>query len=354
MRRKRTTSRQTQVLIAIIVCIYVNQLLSWFAGFFLPFPQGTPVTAVVPIKNPPPNKPKPRPRQTMPPRTSSHDSVGFVHVGKTGGSTISKLLRNGCTSFVKTPCRNISHESVVSKMVEQYYHVPDFHRLPSSNHKKFIISVRDVYERTVSSYLYHHPKNAAVNNVQLTVDHANYGPLAYSCFETLEAFASLMRGNTTNCNYPYRHNVVDANDCSALACATLHGKVRFFVHLFFNFRNILYTKLPKEPPREFYVIRQEHLWDDWKNVNVEFGQHEPVFVPNSDFNQRNTTGLVLPVSRDVSDDGRVRLCEALELEYVAYFQILKSARNLNSVDLQRAVEAATKSCPNLDFQSMLR
>lgn len=58
-----------------------------------------------------------RKRQTMAPRESSEQSVGFVHIGKTGGSTISQLLRNGCTSFVTGPCRNITHESAVSKVV---------------------------------------------------------------------------------------------------------------------------------------------------------------------------------------------------------------------------------------------
>jgi hypothetical protein len=54
---------------------------------------------------------------TMPPRNSSADSFGFVHIGKTGGSTISHLLRNGCTSFETGPCRNITNETIVSKLV---------------------------------------------------------------------------------------------------------------------------------------------------------------------------------------------------------------------------------------------
>jgi hypothetical protein len=54
---------------------------------------------------------------TMPPRNSSADSFGFVHIGKTGGSTISHLLRNGCNSFQTGPCRNITNETIVSKLV---------------------------------------------------------------------------------------------------------------------------------------------------------------------------------------------------------------------------------------------
>ena len=232
--------------------------------------------------------------------------------------------------------------------------MPDFHRLPTSKHGTFIISVRDVYERTVSSFLYHHPKNAAVNNLKLNKGHEEYGPMAYSCFDTLDEFATLVNGiqNPTDCKYPYRHNVVDATDCAALACATLHGKVRFFVHLFFNFRNILETKLPKDPPRQIFVIRQEYLWYDWERLNILWGQKEQVYIPPSNFNQRNVSGLQLPVTRSMSPRGRELLCTALEAEYRAYFQILAMSRNINESDFENSIWIAGKSCPNLNFQSI--
>jgi hypothetical protein len=59
--------------------------------------------------------------QTMPPRNSSFHTAGFIHIGKTGGSTISNLLRNGCNSFEEGPCRNITHETVVSKLVVRWH-----------------------------------------------------------------------------------------------------------------------------------------------------------------------------------------------------------------------------------------
>jgi hypothetical protein len=60
---------------------------------------------------------KERQQPTMPPRESSFDTAGYVHIGKTGGSTISKLLRNGCNSFESGPCRLVPHETQVSKLV---------------------------------------------------------------------------------------------------------------------------------------------------------------------------------------------------------------------------------------------
>lgn len=64
-------------------------------------------------------------RRTMAPQNSSHNTIGYIHIGKTGGSTISNLLRNGCHSFSGSkPCRkNIANETIISKLVEHYYHV---------------------------------------------------------------------------------------------------------------------------------------------------------------------------------------------------------------------------------------
>ena len=55
---------------------------------------------------------------------STKEAAAFVHIGKTAGSSLSVLLRNGCHSFVPKPCRHIppSEESIVSKLVEKYYH----------------------------------------------------------------------------------------------------------------------------------------------------------------------------------------------------------------------------------------
>jgi hypothetical protein len=49
----------------------------------------------------------------LPPRTPG----AFIHVGKTGGSTLSRYQRNGCHSFVPKPCRGkyLLNESYISK-----------------------------------------------------------------------------------------------------------------------------------------------------------------------------------------------------------------------------------------------
>ena len=391
-------------------------------------------------------------RATLPPRNSSSDTIGFIHIGKTGGSTITTMIRNGCnslsnshvvntsSSFSSSSCtrtiksnndrkvldNDADNESQLSKLIEHYYHVPDFWRLPTSNHETFLISMRDVFDRSISSLLYQHPLNAQAYNLTLSNNQKTNGPMAYRCFPTLEAFAMLLPKyeSIPNCNYPYKFNQIVATDCNALACAVIHGKVRFFSHLYFNYQNIIQTKInsfinfdatigdsdtinrdkdhpsvngPRRNERQIYVIRQERFWHDWINVNRLLGQTTPIIVPpnsgsavvattnssstsssslvlaskSSILIQRNISGFDVPVKRNISKEGRYYLCQALELEYVAYFKILRKALNIRNTsrsntqydnnqhivsedydELQSCVDIAKRNCPNLNIHEM--
>eukprot|EP00536_Pseudo-nitzschia_multiseries_P001609 jgi/Psemu1/322148/estExt_fgenesh1_pg.C_210002 len=304
-------------------------------------------------------------KRYTPEEISENSPMGYIHIGKTAGSTISLLLRNGCHSFVPKPCRLVPNETVVSKLVEHYYHVPDFHTLRESNDKSFLISVRDVYDRAVSSFLYMHPGNkefyAATQNLSESQLNKRKDAIAYSCFPTLESFASFLpRGSSSpaDCNYRVPKYLVWINnrDCAALGCAVIHGQIRFFNHLFFNLRRIFFSEefLPPDSQRKIFVLRKEFLWRDWSRVNHMFGQEGETFNPTDDsLNIRNTTDMDVPVTRDISEEGRRKLCLALEREYVSYFQILKRAENITPADFEASRRIAVRNCPYLSFLSTL-
>ena len=106
--------RKTLLLLFLILCVVSNIVFTWIAEHRLESLSNHSSSK----GNVPKHQGMARPwRKTMAPQKSSPTTAGFIHVGKTGGSTISKLLRNGCTSFVSGPCRNITHESIVSKNV---------------------------------------------------------------------------------------------------------------------------------------------------------------------------------------------------------------------------------------------
>ena len=46
----------------------------------------------------------------------------FIHLGKTGGSTLTSFLRNGCIHHLRKPCSVIANETIASRLITHYYH----------------------------------------------------------------------------------------------------------------------------------------------------------------------------------------------------------------------------------------
>ena len=98
--------------------------------------------------------------------------LAFVHIGKSGGSTISVLMRNGCMTAVDgIPCEsdrwmkipNQSEETIASKRILFYLHTPHVDNGNMSEYYQRITSVvvvaRDPMERFISAFLSRHPRN---------------------------------------------------------------------------------------------------------------------------------------------------------------------------------------------------
>lgn len=98
--------RGRSIMTKIVFCIAANLVFTVITGILLGPPPSDQVQA-----------PAAQVLPTMAPQNSSAETAGFIHIGKTGGSTISMQLRNGCNSFKSGPCRNVTDETVVSKFV---------------------------------------------------------------------------------------------------------------------------------------------------------------------------------------------------------------------------------------------
>ena len=281
----------------------------------------------------------------------------FVHIGKTGGSTLSILLRDGCHSFMDHPCRVVENESVASFRISSYYHVPDFGLLPDSKNEFYVVSVRDPFDRTVSAFAFEHVLNRLARNETIDEWKIEKYVEAYRCFPTLESFVTHLGYTPRKFDYPFSRRSVHAESCPDLARAALYGRVKLYNHLFFSFDRIR-TMIPTNKTGALYATRQEHLWEDWRSLNRALGQTEGTLQIPLGSQQRNSTTmerkLNLPVKRALSPTGRMILCNALREEYRAYFWFLLQARNLNEVDIQNTVKEAQSKCPIIPMQEMLK
>jgi Sulfotransferase family len=298
------------------------------------------------------------PKRTAPVKQSRDQNPNggaFVHTGKTGGSTISVLLRNGCHSFMPHPCRtNITHESLASQLIESYYHVPDFGLLRESNHSFYVITSRDPFDRTISAFVYDHIQNRYARNETISEFKKSKYLEAYRCFPSLQSYVEHLGERPDEFRYPHKRNWVTAESCADLAKAALHSRVKIYNHLYFSLM-LLLSYTPVLEKQILYTIRQEHLWDDWKSLNEALGQTESMHLPkHQGFNQlRNVAALELekkvPVTRDLDQAGRALLCNALREEYRAYFYLLTHAKNLSPNDVQQSITRSKQNCPNLNL-----
>ena len=280
------------------------------------------------------------------------DGGAMVHMGKTAGSAISLLLRNGCHSFQPHPCRNVTDESIASKLIHSYYHVPDFGLLRYSHHDFYLLTVRDPYDRFMSAFTYEHISNVRARNESIDEVLLPRTEGAYQCFKTVQDFVQHLVGNDGNTRdfyYPHRSNAVFPDPCQDFTRAAFHGRVRIMHHLFFNYEKIQ-SLLPSGLPLKLYVTRQEFLWKDWRSINERLGQTSPIVIP-SGVNQtmiRNVTGRIeLPVKRELNNKSKEKLCLALRDEYRIYHQFIEKAENLQPRDVEETIRRSVQQCPNL-------
>lgn len=201
------------------------------------------------------------------------------------------------------------------------------------------MSVRDPFERFQSAFTSNHPINRQYLHKRGNGINRKQNRKAFQCFPTLEDFA----------RHLYGRNINDNVNCTVAARAAVNGETKVMVHMWGNYQKMA-GSIPKSA-RGVYAIRTTHLWDDWFRINKILDPARDVYIPR-DRHERNVKNLTLPVTRNVSDEGRSYLCEALRTEYRVYFELLERAANLNTTDVEEAREVALLNCPDLVLSTL--
>jgi len=330
-------------------------------------------------------------------RPKTPNTLGaFVHISKTGGSSLTRLLKNGCHRKLRKPClargglpRDIPKESAVSKLTT-YYHVPDFinFRLFTEPHKFYLFTIRDPLERLISAYLFLHPSNqAAVSYHTARKRHANTRVLnsteelhnfhynwidkgshmnfnasidLFSCFPSIQSYSSLL--NNSDRNQKSHWEVYwKRGDCANVARSTLRQiaernsqkRVTSANQFVWNLPSITHHLIPDNKTIEMWdttilLTRTEHMVDDWISANRYLGQVGEIVTPPIKV-IGDSSGIEYPVKNDLTEGGRKSLCLALANEYTIYFSLLVKAENLSNRDVYKSLEQAKRNCPWLDF-----
>ena len=278
-------------------------------------------------------------------------TAGFIHLGKTGGSNFARLLRHGCHSIRPKPCKkSVDNETIISKLVERYYHIPlDTKEIAGSNHDVYVLTTRDVYQRFASAFVYLHPRNKDIFRRAQSLEDRLSKHHAYRCFPNFQVFVDAVGDDPYNFRFNHTEIVI-TSDCTNLARAIVQGRVQALEHIYNNYQNMV-AWIPTS--KVLYVIRQEHLWEDWVHINQLLGDTKVVLPFQRVRRNVTATGERRPrVTKDINRRGRDRLCHALQREYQAYFQILYRASNIPTNAIQETIALGQIECPHVNMTAI--
>jgi len=228
--------------------------------------------------------------------------------------------------------------------------VPDFGLIPQKKHSFYIVTLRDPLARSISAFTYEHLDNVKARGETLSPLAEEAKMEAKKCFPTLQSFVDYIGDDVNDYSYPHHKSEIVAENCTSLARAVINGQVRRFNHFFFPFEKVR-SFIPDDNPIIF-ATRQEHLWYDWKKINFQLGQASDMLIPADDAKARDLSKVHQPVTRDLDEKGKERLCKALQKEYEGYVRILTEAINISDNDMQETLNEIKESCPNVVLPSI--
>ena len=237
----------------------------------------------------------------------------YIHVGKTGGSTMDKVLRSNCEWYrslaPKKKCfRELSssssqataeggggeeEESVLSKATTRTLHLNVRNKIEGkfirdNNITSFLWTLRNPISRAVSAFNMDHPDNSKVSGYQ---GYWGYwrGMFYRDCgFRTVQDFADILRllplqqqqqqqqdGGGTPTRTVFRNvtgfqsNKTDVVNCRELAEKVIAGQAHVLInsHLSSNYATYAAATIQPFPHKEILVVRTEELWNDVANLD---------------------------------------------------------------------------------------
>ena len=209
--------------------------------------------------------------------------------------------------------------------------------------------VRNPIERFLSAFAYTHPILRNVTGVRPI--QKNSDKIYTSCFPTISSLVQAAIGQhaqeknvTVNCT-EMAHVAFGSNDRWSKVDMRAHP---WFTHMSMDYRQ--YYRF-MDPKKELIIMRNEHLFDDWVQMNNFLGAEDNTFqnwprVPLFNGVARNVS-IGYPDAyrwRVQSQEEQLWLCQLLHQEIRVYLMIIMRAINLSENDLSDAIKDIQRSC----------
>ncbi|EEC44997.1 predicted protein [Phaeodactylum tricornutum CCAP 1055/1] len=252
-------------------------------------------------------------------------SIMFVHVGKSGGETIKRVLEIACRT--------------------------------KANKDAFLFSLRHPLDRTLSWFRNFDPQNCPEGKRTkascLTAHSIKNDPTSWAghffgvCFSSAEAWAQAL-------SHP-------KDKCNVLAWDTILGRIAIqdeslVAHMTANIRRYAKATAARYPEKDVLVVRMEYMWKDLKALDLSLGGTGR-FGAMAGSKVAHGSEVYEFQNEDLSAASVVTMCCALRDEMEVFYSLLHKAQNLDAVHKRRTWEDALSYCGStswIDFEAQCR
>lgn len=271
----------------------------------------------------------------------------YIHVGKTGGTTLNQILKANCAWMQNPLSRRQCFgqlervEPKVSQLTSMMVHVqrPSRKNLAAwlKETNAFLLTVRNPITRTISAFNMEHPLNTLKPGDFLDNIHHNLRTFYLDCFPTIEQMSKRLR--------QVNHTESSAADvaCFELGKKTLAGQGHPFVasHLYFNYRFYADRTFGNYPSRPVFVARTERLWEDLSGIDRQLGGSGTFDATGSAQTHGSQT---YKVKSGLSSEGKLIMCCYLVPELLLYENLIRRAVNLLPLQKEEALDKVYSDC----------
>lgn len=299
----------------------------------------------------------------------------YVHVGKTGGTTLDQVLRSNCEMYelyglrstVRACLNALVQESYLSELTTYTLHTKGAREIPArmrtNNITTFLWTIRNPVARAISAFYMEHPNNTRTRHVAAARNRRRreYRTRIRSdfydrCFPTAEDLALVLARKksktivTVAGGENYHSNETKGVNCFDLGGDALRGRgVELLnTHFFHNYKRYAAQTVDEYSNKEVLVIRTELLWDDTKRLNtllLESDMNRPRNEHALAEGRNHTYGSERnPVKSGLSDEGKLSFCCFLSDELQIFQDLTWRATNLNQAEKRRYLDNVYDDC----------
>eukprot|EP00438_Fugacium_kawagutii_P034055 Skav232730 [mRNA] locus=scaffold1843:98848:111191:- [translate_table: standard] len=271
--------------------------------------------------------------------SAGQERLLYVHIGKCGGSALGCRLKN---TYENPSYYCMDHEtldraalnSTLSQKTTERIHFAQRDMEPidykwtrlAHGFSSFLVIVRNPMTRVISEFYY---SQAFTEEKQMPTMKK-----MHECYKTVGELAEGIAGGWHSEDSP---QLARQDPCSAVAMELVSGRTQERSHFRFNFE-FFAQKVLQVWPRDVFILRNEHLWDDYSHLDSLLGGRG---VRPLDIHIRSDSDT----NRTMSSSGRAAFCQLLCRELYYYKVFLLESKNLDSTELQKSWDDLELECP---------